>query len=344
MKRWSPNVTESTSSPISPRSNAGFWSSSRTFFLPVGPRFETDRVTGYPIDMRVKAYSADWPRPEMIGPGALHVGVTQYALGCFEHWLAGGEQRWLDACVAAADELIPQQQADGSWLHDTDFPHTFPLRAPWASGITQGQAASLFVRLHLETGKPGYQEAARLALRPLTTPQADGGLCGELGGRPWPEEYPTQPQSHVLNGAIFALWGAHDVALGLGDSDAQRQWNAGVDSLAANLHRYDTGYWSFYSLFPHPVRNRASSFYHGLHVNQLQVMEQLAPRPVFEQTRTRWEAYANSRVCSVRAFAWKTAFRLLVPRNRLLSRRMPWTRMPARQPARTSVGKRPGSA
>ena len=37
------------------RDNAGFWSSSKTFFLPVGPHVVQDGVRGYPIDMRVKA-------------------------------------------------------------------------------------------------------------------------------------------------------------------------------------------------------------------------------------------------------------------------------------------------
>ena len=115
----------------------------------------------------------------------------------------------------------PSRQPDGSWLHHDPFPHTFPLPPPWASGITQGQGASLLVRLNAETGDADLARAARLALEPLLTPQSSGGVCGELGGRPWPEEYPTSPESHVLNGAIFALWGMRDVAVGLGSHEVQ---------------------------------------------------------------------------------------------------------------------------
>jgi heparosan-N-sulfate-glucuronate 5-epimerase len=168
--------------------------------------------------------------------------------------------------------------------------------------------------------------AARLALSPLFTAQAAGGVGGELGGLPWPEEYPTTPQSHVLNGAIFALWGIRDVALGLGSEDAREQFERVLDSLAANLHRFDTGTWSLYSLFPHPIFNRASSFYHDLHINQLTAMQILAPRPEFERVRARWSAYAGSRYARSKAFAWKAAFRILVPRNRLFARAAPWTR------------------
>ncbi len=310
------------------RADAGFWSNSKTFFLPVGSRIDAAGVAGYPIDMRIKADSPDWPRPQLLQTGSLHVGATQYALGCYERWLAGEGTVWRDACLAAARHLLAIQEPDGSWVHNVAFPHTFPLPAPWASGITQGQGASLFVRMYHETGETAFVDGAKLALRPLYVPQGSGGLRGELGGRPWPEEYPTRLQSHVLNGAMFALWGMRDVGIGLDVQQARQHFEEGVDSVAANLYRYDTGYWSYYSLYPHPVHNRASSFYHGLHINQLAVMAQLAPRPEFDETRRRWEDYASSRVCRSQAFAWKAAFRLVVPRNRLLAHRLPWTRLP----------------
>lgn len=307
---------------LSRRDSAGFWSSARSFFLPLGSRIDPGAVRGFPIDMRVKASSPVWPQPELLTPGVLHVATAQYGLGCFERWLAGDGEQWLHAALAAGKHLVSIQESDGRWLMTKPFPHTFPLPAPWASGITQGEGASLLVRLHGETGEPELAAAARLALLPLWIPQAQGGLSGQLEGLPWPEEYPTTPQSHVLNGAIFALWGMRDVAVGLGDDEASRQFEVGVNSLAANLAHYDAGYWSYYSLFPHPVRNPASSFYHALHVSQLQAMELLAPRPVFTETRMRWDGYARSSISSTRAFVAKAAFRLLVPRTRYSAGRL----------------------
>jgi hypothetical protein len=307
----------------SKRAEAGFWSNSKTFFLPVGDQIDPDGVRGYPIDLRVKAQAPYAPPP--VGPGHLHVGTTQYGLACFEHWLAGEGPDWLASALAVGRNLADIQSPDGSWLHHDPFPHTFVLSPPWASGITQGQGASLLSRLYVETEDPILASAARLALAPLLTPQAQGGVQGELGGLPWPEEYPTTPQSHVLNGAMFALWGFRDVGLALDDTEMRGHFELGVASLAANLHRYDTGSWSLYSLFPHPILNRASSFYHDLHVNQLTAMQVLAPRLEFEAMRSRWADYSNSQYHRSKAFALKAAFRLLVPRNRLLARAAPWT-------------------
>ncbi len=309
-----------TDAVLSRRNEAGFWSSARSFFLPVGPQIDAEAVRGYPIDMRVKAHSPDFS--QALSPEALHVVTAQYGLGCFERWLAGDGEQWLEAALATGRHLVSIQESDGSWLHPKPFPHTFPVPAPWASAITQGEGASLLVRLHVETGEAELAAAARLALSPLWVPQTEGGLCGDLGGLPWPEEYPTTPQSHVLNGAMFALWGMRDVAVGLADRGAGRRFEVGVDALAANLGRYDAGYWSYYSLFPHPIRNPASSFYHALHVSQLEAMELLAPRPVFAQTRARWDAYARSQISSARAFVAKATFRLLVPRKRYSAGRL----------------------
>ncbi|MGA2011223.1 MAG: D-glucuronyl C5-epimerase family protein [Solirubrobacteraceae bacterium] len=310
------------------RPDAGFWSSSKSFFLPVGSYIDPAAVRGYPIDLRVKA---DEPRtrlpPELDRPSTLYVAVSQYGLGCYERWLGGEGEQWLESAVMTGRRLMEIQAPDGTWLHHEPYPHTFPLPAPWASGITQGQAASLLVRLHAHTGEAQMADAARRALAPLAVPQAQGGVCGELGGRSWPEEYPTTPQSHVLNGAIFALWGMRDVAVGLGSEEAQAQFERGIDSLAANLHRYDTGTWTLYSLFPHPIYNRSSSFYHDLVINQLTAMALLAPRPEFEVMRERFAGYAASPALRARAFAWKAAFRVLVPRNPRFARRLPWNRM-----------------
>lgn len=308
------------------RSTAGFWSSASSFFLPAGNNVDLDGVRGYPIDMRVKADSPIWPRPNLVGESALYASVAQYGLGCYELWLAGEGQMWLDTAVQVGEHLVARQRSDGVWPHQVEFPHTQKVTAPWCSGLAQGEGASLLVRLHLETGDSRFADAARLGLAPLSVPQADGGVRGDLGGRPWPEEYPTTPESHVLNGAVFALWGFRDVALGLDDAEAGRAFEAGLDSLVANLERYDTGYWSMYSLFPHPIRNPASSFYHALHISQLTVMEQLTGRPELLKVRDRWQGYADSALCRRRAFAHKAMFRLLVPRNRLLARRLPWTR------------------
>lgn len=309
------------------RRSAGFFSSGKTFFLPVGPRLSADEVAGYPIDLRIKAATPSWPPPWL---GAREeqwwVAVAQWGLGAHEHWLAGDGEAWLDGARACADHLLAEQEPDGGWIHHFRYPHTLPLAPGWLSAMAQGEAASLLVRVHALAGEDRYAEAALRALAPMRVPVAAGGTQADLGGHGWPEEYPTQPASYVLNGGIFALWGLRDVAVALDDPRARGDFEDGVAALVANLHRWDTGRWSLYDLFPHPLPNLASSFYHRLHISQLTATNVLAPHPELERVAARFERYAGSRPLSGLAFAHKAAYRLLVPRNRLLAHRLPWTR------------------
>ena len=287
-------------------------------------------VRGYYIDMGVKAASPSWPPPGLPPAGArLHVATIQWALGSYEHYLAGEGEAWLDACLGCAEEILAVQEPSGplagGWLHHQPFPHTLPLRPPWLSAMAQGEGASLLVRLFNETGEERYAEAATRALLPLDVDSADGGVRARLDGRTFPEEYPTDPPSFVLNGGMFAMWGLHDVGVGLADSEALAAFEQSVDTLAANLHRWDLGYWSRYDLFAHPVPNVASSFYHDLHITQLRMTHRLAPRAELAQTAERWAEYETSDLKRRRAFAGKALFRLVVPRNRVLARRLPWS-------------------
>lgn len=304
---------------------AGFFSSARRLTLPLGPSLDPRAVRGYPIDMRVKAHLPQWPPEWVASLDGHYVPLVQFGIGCYERFLAGEGEVWLQTAAAVGRHLVAKQEDDGSWLNRDPFRHTFLLDAPWRCGMAQGQAASLLVRLFLTTDELAFADAARSALSPLARPREHNGVCALLDGAPWPEEYPTNPPSFVLNGAMFAWWGLRDVAVGLGDETAAVAFEAGVDALAANLWRFDTGHWSLYCLYPLPIQSIASSFYHALHISQLQAMNILAPRPEFTAMQKRWVTYFGSRRLRWVAFARKALFRLIIPRNRLLADRLPWT-------------------
>jgi hypothetical protein len=105
------------------------------------------------------------------------------------------------------------------------------------------------------------------------------------------------------------------VATGLGDETAARSFREGAAALAGSLERWDTGYWSRYDLFPHPLTNVSSRAYHQLHIDQLLALHMLAPHSEFDDLAARFEGYRESRLNRARAFAAKAAFRLRVPRG-----------------------------
>jgi heparosan-N-sulfate-glucuronate 5-epimerase len=301
-----------------------------SFQLPIGRRVQPGAVRGYYIDLSEKAIAPEWPPPWFPFPGFhRYIAMGQWGLGALERHEAGEPGDWLGAAVHAGDHLVAEQATGGpsagAWLEAEDYPHTFRMRGPWLSAMAQGHCASVLVRLHLATGREDFAEGARRALAPMEVPTEEGGAMAPLAGRPFPEEYPTTPASYVLNGAIYALFGVYDVGVGLGDDTARRMFDGFVNTLAANIRRWDLGYWSLYDLYPHPgVSNVASASYHALHVNQLRVLNALAPRPELAHAAERFERYRSRRPDSLRALAHKVAFRIVVPRNPLIADRLPW--------------------
>jgi peptidoglycan/xylan/chitin deacetylase (PgdA/CDA1 family) len=303
-----------------------FFSTARSFPTSIGPLVRPGEVWSYYVDLRFKAESTSWP-PSWLQAWErqFHVATAQWGLGCYDRFLMGEGEEWLAAAAAAGDYLLERQRVDGAWVHGILMRHTYLLEPPWVSAMAQGEGASLLVRLHRETGEERYADAAIKALGPLRLPTSEGGTRAMLDGGPFFEEYPTDPPSFVLNGGFFALWGCYDVGQGLDDGRASEDFADGIEALAGNIERWDTGYWSLYDLFPHPVPNIASSAYHGLHTTQLRAMQLIAPRSELEQAASRFRDYAQSPRNRSRAFARKALFRVVVPRNQLLAHRLPWS-------------------
>lgn len=251
-----------------------------------------------------------------------HVPLAQLGLGHFEHYAATEDEQQLAFARAAADHLVATQVREagahlGGWRHTFAYVHRAPLQPPWLSAMAQGEAASLLTRLATETGDERYAEAAVLALHPLRVPVRSGGVLGDLDGMPFPEEYPTTPQSHVLNGAIFALWGVRDVVLATADAEAEKLHDEILATLTATCTRWDTGSWSRYDLFPNPPQNVSSSFYHHLHISQLKALQILYGAAEFGALADRFESYEASPLLRGIAFTRKVSYRIAIPRHRI---------------------------
>ena len=101
-----------------------------------------------------------------------------------------------------------------------------------------------------------------------------------------------EPAGHVLNGAIYALWGVLDFARVTGDPGAWRIWRDGANTVARHLEAFDTGFWSRYEL---AVPELVSVHYHkNIHIPQLEVMHALTGEPVFKLVALRWQRYLRS--------------------------------------------------
>lgn len=247
------------------------------------------------------------------------IAIAQWGLANANIFFVSGDESRREKTLKAADWLASnlQQNANGLsvWSHHFDWEYRDTLRAPWYSGLAQGQGISLLLRAHGLASDKKYLEAAQRAFVPLTRKISEGGVLfaeSDLrSGKLWIEEYIVDPPTHILNGFVWALWGVFDYWLACSEEKADELWHRGVESLIANLPRYDTGYWSLYEKSGTKLKMLASPFYHRLHIVQLRVMTMLTGEAKFTEFAERWEGYENRRLNRTRALFEKSAFKLL---------------------------------
>lgn len=244
------------------------------------------------------------------------IAVAQWGLANYNLFCQTDEEiRWKKS-LKAADWLVAnlEQNHQGRWVwnHHFDWDYRDTLRAPWYSGLAQGQGVSLLLRAHARSGNEKYKQAAEQAFVALTCPISEGGVLFEDGEKNlWIEEYLVDPPTHILNGFIWALWGVFDYWLARADSEAKAIFDRGVSTLIHNLPRFDTGYWSLYEQSGTRLKMLASPFYHRLHIVQLRAMSRMTGDARFEAIAERWDGYTLHSGNRTRALVAKSFFKLL---------------------------------
>jgi hypothetical protein len=243
------------------------------------------------------------------------IAIAQYGLARFNRWCDGGAPNERTAWLAASRWLVANLRPNGQgvpvWSHNFDWPYRELLRAPWYSGLAQGNGLSMLVRAAVATGDRTLADAAHRAFQAIELPASRGGvLVTDARGGLWIEEYIVEPPSHILNGFIWALWGVYDYARWSGRRDAHALWENCIHTLETRLDDFDTGWWSLYEATTTGRRMLASPYYHRLHVVQLRVLGDLTGRTAFAERAARFDAYARQPLSKTRALVEKAWFKV----------------------------------
>jgi heparosan-N-sulfate-glucuronate 5-epimerase len=211
----------------------------------------------------------------------------------------------LDHFYAAADWLVNHQDQQGGWpVHVTRKLANGALELPpgWYSAMAQGQAISTLTRAYIRTGNKKYLSTSLRATKIFDVKSQDNGVLSRFMDKyNWYEEYPTIPSCFVLNGFIYSLIGLYDlksVAPSDNVHDAERLFNAGMDSLKAMLPLFDTGSGSIYDLRHITLGvapNLARWDYHTTHINQLLLLSTVDDDPILKNTAERWMDYMKGK-------------------------------------------------
>jgi heparosan-N-sulfate-glucuronate 5-epimerase len=290
----------------------------------VNPRARVDALGEYYMLFSAKAEyqghydSAGIPMLDYRGKIGLQynpISIAQWGLGNYNMYCSGGASTCRHKFLAASNWLCEhlEQNHFGLWVwnHHFDWEYRSTLKAPWCSGLGQGQGISLLLRAHRDTRNSMYLDAAQRAFAAFLTSTVLSGVTFTDGrGDIWFEEYIVSPPTHILNGFIWAAWGVYDYLLATGEEPARMLFVKATQTLLRNLNRYDFGFWSLYEQSDTRLKMLASPFYHRLHIVQLRIMHRLTGQEKFARYADLWENYTRSGAKRTRALCYKGAFKL----------------------------------
>jgi hypothetical protein len=148
-----------------------------------------------------------------------------------------GTQRLADALAARG----AHQLGGVAWEYYFSFGGG---HAPWLSGMAQAVATQAFTRAAnlVPDSAPAYFAAARGAYRVIPTK-----LVSYLSAGPWIRLYAFDPTA-VLNAQLQTIYSLKTYASNANDPRADALASRMQASAVAMLPRFDTGYWTYYSL------------------------------------------------------------------------------------------------
>ena len=223
------------------------------------------------------------------------VEIAQYALGNYETFLDTRTDHYKDSFLKQAEWLTNnitiKPGGFAVWEHSFTLPYYDFNKIPWVHGMAQGLAISALLRAYQLTDDTVYFETAEKAYGAFEKDIKEGGVrYTDKNGNIWLEEYSVMPPPHILNGFVFALFGVYDFYRVTKEERVLGLWREGIKTLEKNIYLYDNGYWSLYNLLhEYP----ATKSYHGLHIEQLNVLHELTKKRIFLELATRWDIYLN---------------------------------------------------
>jgi hypothetical protein len=287
---------------LHPRGAVRFW------HTPIAPvRYAYAELADYYIDLTAKLdYRGPYddegiPLLDYFGPiGRQYnpTAIAQWGLGGYQAWKRGGDTPGRRAFERAAGWLAAHLVVDGCgrglWHYTFDF-DAYGLTAPWVSGLAQAQGISLLLRAHRELHGQDDLDKVRRACAAMLAPVDEGGLLLEQDGMTVIEEVVADRPTVILDGFMFAIFGLMDYChVCSEDAAARRKLDACLDTLARLLPRFDLGDWSRADLYSETPPMPASRFYHGLHVAQLEVLNDITDDALIAGYAARWKSQLAS--------------------------------------------------
>jgi D-glucuronyl C5-epimerase C-terminus len=180
--------------------------------------------------------------------------------------------------LAAALEARAVPRSDGGIAWEYYFP--FGGSSPWVSGMAQAVGAQAFAR----AASLVTDQSADLLHEAAASFRAVPRLTMNLAAGPWIRLY-SFSRNPVLNAQLQSVVSLETYAAATGDAAASSLAARMEEAAAATVSRFDTGYWTYYSLAGNPSPLSYQKFV-------VQLLQKLAPSdPRFALAADRFADY-----------------------------------------------------
>ena len=241
-------------------------------------------------------------RPSLTAAGYNQpVTQIQFGLGCVTSYRTeqdpARKSLFLTRAKAQANRLIETRvESRGAWYfpYPFDFTHSthsgITYKAPWYSGMAQGEAISLFIQLSqldglTEEERSVYRAGADAAFASLLrTDDAKPWVVNkDAEGYLWIQEYPIDApgtSDYTFNGMIFAMFGLWDYIQETGNPLAAQLYDGSLTTIRDHFPRLRNTRWFSYYCNTHRV---PAPTYHQHHINLFRQLHWQTGTPEFAQ-------------------------------------------------------------
>jgi uncharacterized protein YyaL (SSP411 family) len=232
------------------------------------------------------------------------VYLFETSLSLISNYLTTQNTAYLERAVLYSMKMV--ELADDKHDGTLFFPYRFDnrlkakirgetvlVKAPWYSGMAQGQALSVFCRLYTLTRKEEYLSIARKVFRSFLVLERENGpwfVHIDSNSNLWIEECPVPVKATILNGFIYGIYGLYEYCQVTNDETAKILFQAAVTTIETHIHRYrNKGNLSWYSLDNFHI---TTPEYHQCHIDQLEMLYKMTGNFYFHvMSRRFYEDY-----------------------------------------------------
>lgn len=192
----------------------------------------------------------------------------------------------------------------GQWVNDSfvfllenDMGDRYDLPQFYPCSVSQGKAASLFLRAYLHSKKEKYLHICKGIINTFFKPISEGGIHRMVfNDLEWLEEYPDRSQpSMVVNGVVFAIIGLGEyVSIFPEEKKHQELYLSLIKSLRSVLHLYKRGRYLLYEL---GSWKHCNVHYYGImtyefkHLYEQTQMEEFKEFQQFLERNCNWKSF-----------------------------------------------------